>query len=192
MIIWRSVVGYESLYEVSNTGIVRSMDRLGTDRRKLKGKVLSPKLNSKKGGYFTVSLYKNNQKKTKYIHRIVAESFIDNHDSSKHPLVNHIDGDKKNNMADNLEWTDSYGNMQHAWDNGLMKNVTKNLIEKWGKNCKLIDTSTSEEISFDSWESVSLYLGYNKHWLSKAYSCNTNYIKACLKKGYHLLLEVDQ
>lgn len=185
MEVWKDVIGYENSYEISNIGIVRSKDRLGTDGRKLKGQILSNRLHS--SGYLRVMLYKNEMRKDKYIHRLVAEAFVLN--PSNLPQVNHKDGNKKNNRVDNLEWIDGFGNMQHAWDNGLMKNTSKNLTLKCGKNCSLIDIKTKQLLEFETREKLSMFLGYNPYWLSKAVSANTDYSKACLKKGYIIHLD---
>lgn len=93
---WKSVSGYEGLYWVSNLGRVRSTE-----------KVLKPTLNSK--GYERVGLHKNGSLKTVYVHRLVACAFIPNPEGK--PQVNHMDEDKRNNRADNLEWcTPLYNN----------------------------------------------------------------------------------
>ena len=101
---WRPVVGYEGLYEVSNTGRVRSVDRYVVDslghRRFYKGKVLSIVKN--KNGYLLINLYCNEKNKKCLVHRLVAEAFVSNPDNL--PEVNHKDEDKTNNRVDNLEW----------------------------------------------------------------------------------------
>ena len=104
---WRPVVGYEGLYEVSNTGRVRSVDRYVKtcygSYRLHKGKVLSPGI--RPDGYLVVSL----QYRMFRVHRIVAEAFLPNPDNL--PQVNHKDEDKSNNRVDNLEWcTAKYNN----------------------------------------------------------------------------------
>ena len=106
---WRSVVGYEGLYEVSNTGQVRSLDRYvkGKSYRLHKGKVLSPGKNSR--GYLSAVLSYNGKHKAITVHRLVAEAFLPNPDNL--PEINHKDEDKTNNSVDNLEWCDrSYNN----------------------------------------------------------------------------------
>ena len=108
---WRPIVGYEGLYEVSNTGQVRSLDMYlkckGKSYRLQKGKVLSPVKN--KDGYLLVNLHCNGKIQHKTIHRLAAQAFIPNPDNL--PEVNHKDEDKTNNSVDNLEWCDrSYNN----------------------------------------------------------------------------------
>ena len=109
--IWRPIEGYEGLYEVSNTGRVRSVDRYVKtcygSYRLYKGKVLSP--GKDKNGYLKVVLNCNGKCKTINVHRLTAQAFIPNPDNL--PMVNHKDEDKSNNNVDNLEWcTAKYNN----------------------------------------------------------------------------------
>lgn len=117
MKIWRDVVGFEGIYEVSECGSVRSLDRIykrNNDGAKVRktGRVLKQALSE--DGYPCLNL-KNAEKglkKSLKVHRIVAEAFVDNKD---HYLeVNHIDEDKKNNNASNLEWCTRKHNMNHG------------------------------------------------------------------------------
>ena len=100
--IWRPVVGYEGLYEVSSYGRVRSLDRYDRRNQFRKGKLLKNKDNG--NGYLICSLSKNGIIKNKYIHRLVVEAFIERPDGLYE--VNHKDENKKNNSVDNLEWCD--------------------------------------------------------------------------------------
>lgn len=113
--MWKPVVGYEDSYEVSDSGMVRSIDRIGYDGRKLKGMPLTPCLAGR--GYLTVCLRKNGVTVREYIHRLVAQAFIPRVDGCD--TVNHKDGNKGNNSADNLEWVTYSQNNQHAYDTGL-------------------------------------------------------------------------
>ena len=98
--IWRSIDGYEGLYEVSNTGLIRSLDRFVGNRNRIKGKILSIKI--EKNGYCSVALFKYGKMKRYLVHRLVARAFIPNPDNL--PQVNHKNEDKSNNNVDNLEW----------------------------------------------------------------------------------------
>ena len=106
---------YEGLYEVSDTGIVRSVDRmlLGKDdvMYPFAGKILRAS-SHKDNEYLQVSLWKNNQGTSYYVHRLVAQSHIPN--PNMLPEVNHKDGCKVNNVVTNLEWVTRTGNAQHA------------------------------------------------------------------------------
>lgn len=109
---WRAIKGYEGLYEVSNFGNVRSLERKVYRRFswvKLKGKILKP-ANIK--GYCKVVLCKNGESKLLALHRLVAETFIPN--PNQYPEVNHIDENKSNNNVNNLEWCTHSYNMNYG------------------------------------------------------------------------------
>jgi hypothetical protein len=101
---WRDVVGFEGLYRVSSSGLVKSMPRTIIDKNGLnafhKGRVLKPFLNN--DGYLKICLSKNSVCTIISAHRIVAQAFIANPEDK--PTVNHKDGNKLNNTLDNLEW----------------------------------------------------------------------------------------
>ena len=104
--IYKDIVGYEGKYQVSNLGNVKSLNY----HRSGKEKVLTPF--HKPNGYMTITLWKDNSGHTKHIHRLVAETFIENPDNL--PEVNHIDENKENNRIDNLEWCNSKYNMNYG------------------------------------------------------------------------------
>jgi len=101
--VWKDIQGFEGLYEVSNYGNVRSL-KFG------KIKYLKPAKNQK--GYYFVQLCKNGQKKNFIVHRLVANAFIDN--PNNYPQINHIDENKLNNRASNLEWCDNRYNTRYS------------------------------------------------------------------------------
>ena len=83
-------------------------------------RIIYPQINS--DGYAKITLRDNNAKrKTFSVHRLVAELFIDNPEHKE--TVNHIDGIKTNNHYSNLEWNTRSENIQHAWNNGLIKDL---------------------------------------------------------------------
>ncbi len=107
--IWKDVLGYEGLYQVSNLGRVKSLSRklnFGWTYRITPSKILKPSLRKRKSdfeiGYFVVGLHKNGKTKYIYIHRLVATHFIPN--SKNKPQIDHIDGNTANNKASNLRW----------------------------------------------------------------------------------------
>ena len=118
---WRPAEGYEHLYQVSNYGRVKSVDRTETCKngviRFRKGMVLKPHQNY--SGYLWVSFCKNDVRKKKKIHRLVAQCFLPNPEGK--PQVNHIDGNKHNNHVNNLEWVTPKENIHHAVENNLRK-----------------------------------------------------------------------
>lgn len=106
MEIWKQIVGYEGLYDISSKGRVYSH---------ITSRFL--RVSKAKGHYSSVALYKNKIGKSKEVHRLVAQSFIPLDDFSLQ--VNHKDGNKYNNNVLNLEWVTAKGNSEHAIRTGL-------------------------------------------------------------------------
>lgn len=123
---WRSAVGYEGFYEVSSLGNVRSLDRLvpakvGNGRqywgtRLHRGKELTPTGHRKH--YLKIEASIENRQHTVLVHRMVADAFLGPRPEGCE--VNHIDGNKHNNAAENLEYVTKAENMRHALDSGLV------------------------------------------------------------------------
>lgn len=112
--IWKDVVGYEGMYLISNFAKIKSLDKVvrtkGFNATRIhKGKMLSCRKTD--DGYVRINLSKENKKKTYKIHRLVAEAFIEN--VYNKPTINHIDGNKENNIVNNLEWMDWDENYNH-------------------------------------------------------------------------------
>lgn len=109
---WRPVVGYEGLYEVSNLGEIRSLDRMTVMKngvtRITHGKILKQGRYNSKSTYRGVTLCQNGIMKKHSVHRLVALAFIPNPDNL--PEINHKDENKQNNCVDNLEWCDRWYN----------------------------------------------------------------------------------
>ena len=97
--MWKPIKDFEN-YEVSDTGEVRNVKF---------NRLLTPSPGA--GGYMRVQLRKDKQSYQRYVHRLVAEAFLEGEGE-----VNHIDGDRTNNKADNLEWTTHQQNVQHAFE----------------------------------------------------------------------------
>ncbi len=98
---FRDIVGYEGLYQVSNLGKIKN---------KKKNKVLKPR--KKLNGYLQIALYKERKYRHIGIHRLVAQSFLDNPNNC--PCVNHKDENKENNCVDNLEWCTQKYNTEYS------------------------------------------------------------------------------
>ncbi len=127
--IWKDIPGYESYYMASNLGRVKSLNR----------KVYSPtainktriqygrihKLDTKDKPYAQISLYKYSHYKKFLVHRLIALTFIPNPNNL--PEINHINCDKSDNKAKNLEWCNHLYNQQHAKRNGRYKNLPKGI-----------------------------------------------------------------
>lgn len=105
---WKPVVGYEGLYEVSDSGKVFSL---------ISNKCIDSGLTTRE--YKRVCLSAAGKKRFHHVHRLVAEAFIPNPENMTQ--VNHIDGNKQNNHVSNLEWCDNSQNQKHAYDTGLKK-----------------------------------------------------------------------
>lgn len=99
--VWKDIPEYEGLYQVSNLGNVRSLNRICSRGRKIKGTVLKPGLSSV--GYFNVNLYKSGELKTKTVHTLVSYAFLDHTPNGVKLVVNHIDINRENNNLYNLE-----------------------------------------------------------------------------------------
>lgn len=112
---WRSVVGYEGLYEVSTDGRVRTVEHI-TNGRTITPTELAIRI-YKSQRYARVRLYRGGKSKDCMVHRLVAEAFIPNPDNK--PQVNHINGDRSNNRVENLEWCTASENQRHAFRAGL-------------------------------------------------------------------------
>lgn len=107
---WRDVIGYESNYQVSSFGQVRSKPR-----QKRPGRILKP--NEQR--YLCVSLSQNNAIRTRTVHSLVAEAFLPNPDNL--PEIDHVDRNKHNNVVSNLRWVSKSQNQQNR---GMPKHNT--------------------------------------------------------------------
>ena len=110
--IWEDIKGYESYYQVSDLGRVKSLSRTTSHGHNKKERILIP---GKTGsGYASVNLWKDSKRHNFSVHRLVAEAFIPNRCNL--PEVNHKDGNKEFNFKTNLEWTTPSKNIQHSYD----------------------------------------------------------------------------
>lgn len=150
--IWKDIKNYEGLYQISNFGNIKSLERKIKNKngyRVIKEKILKPLLY--KNGYLYIYLGGKNRYR---IHRLVAQAFISNPNNL--PQVNHINGIKNDNKVENLEWVTASENTKHAYDNGLAKhteNQTKALIncnKNKRKKVALLDTYGNMQKTFDS------------------------------------------
>jgi hypothetical protein len=125
--IWKPIIGYENLFQISNYGNVRNLPKQSIDKSRNRG-IIEARLFSShydQKGYLRIRLWHGENKTfiTHKIHRLVAQHFISNPDQK--PMINHKDGNKANNYFENLEWSTNAENIQHAYDIGLIKNRRK-------------------------------------------------------------------
>lgn len=115
--IWKEVVGYEGLYEVSNLGRVKSVRKIV---KRNTGFLVKPEVIKKQKvskGYLTVALCKESVFKHKKVHILVGVSFIENPQNK--PQINHKKGNKLDNRATELEWNTAEENVRHSYSFGL-------------------------------------------------------------------------
>ncbi len=144
--IWKSIKGYEGRYKISNLGRVKSLARIDPVGRSHKEIILKPILLI--NGYFCVNLHKNNTQKLKSIHRLVGKMFIKNPENK--PEINHIDGVKTNNNAENLEWCTRKENTKHAVRIGLLTHEHKEKPVAQIKDGKVVKIFKSIEMAANS------------------------------------------
>lgn len=142
--IWKDIPGYERLYQASNLGQIRSLDRTveyvkhysGRDVKAVhnfKGRVLKQSFTS---GYLGVLLSVDGNKTSELVHRLVASTFVDNPDNK--PQVDHRDGDRTNNHVDNLLWVTSKENHANTISKG------QHTCQQESKTKQVIDVDTGE------------------------------------------------
>jgi hypothetical protein len=147
--IWKDVKGYEGLYQVSNLGNVKS-----------KWKLLKPWLG--KRGYLEVKLSKNGKTKTYKVHRLVAKAFLPE-PTIDNPVINHINANKLDNRAENLERCTQTDNVKHAYSLGLVGRPFKD------NEVIIKDLTTMETVVFQSMAECSRFFGYGRSWLEKRF-----------------------
>lgn len=178
---WEDIKGYEKLYQVSNLGNVKSVDRVirysSGQNRIFKGQMI--KQQKSKNGYLYVDLF-NNGKKHHFVHRVVAEVFIDN--ANNLPQVNHKDENKLNNCVDNLEWCTVINNLRYGTRSARAakhKNysiISKKVAQKLGKHVAQVSCSGEIIKTFPSIRQASRETGYERKSISLC--CNGTYQRA--------------
>lgn len=153
---WRDVPNYEDRYRVSNFGEIQS---------KITGRILKKEMS--KGGYYVVFLYREGHiRKTLKVHRIVCSAFKENPNNL--PQVNHINMNKQDNRAENLEWCSPSYNIKHSFANGGREHNKKMLLLANHKEvlCKDMDGNV-----------IQKYFSLSE--ASRDTGCNVSNISAC-------------
>mgnify|MGYP002771064338 CR=1 FL=1 len=141
---WKPIKDSNGHYFISDTGLMArdeyiSYDKLGKKYLR-NARIYKPSYN-KENGYYGYSYRGKNKSKKNYVHRLVAMHFVENPKPDKYKEVNHIDGDKSNNNADNLEWCNRKKNMEHASKNGLLNTES----EKRKIQCAINSRNSAEK-----------------------------------------------
>jgi len=158
--IWKPIAGYENLYYISNLGRVKSLLGYGG----VKERILKPAMGR---DYLHVSLNDNGRKKTLKIHRLVAQTFIPNPENL--PQVNHLNENKTDNRACNLEWCSAKYNSNYG-------TAIQRTIEKISKPVICIELNTTFQNSLEA----KKHLGVDNSSIIK---CCRGKLKTC--GGYH-------
>ena len=175
--IWKDIKGFEGLYQVSNFGRVKSLDKIVNGRNNKpvikKGKIL--KQVDLGQGYVVVCLRKELKNNQKFVHRLVAEAFIPNPNNL--PQVNHKDENKKNNCVDNLEWcTAKYNANYGTRTNRIFQNrVLPDFTLSNNPNAKRVDVYSLDgtyELTFNSIKEAFIYLKINGSQSNVSMCCN--------------------
>lgn len=123
--IWKDIEGYEGLYQVSNLGRVKSLERMcrcrGDGVRKVPERILKPGLNGH--GYLTVALSNEGVWVTYYVHNVTSQAFL--YKKAGATEVNHKNGNKQDNKIANLEWVTGDENIEHSFREGLQPRPRK-------------------------------------------------------------------
>lgn len=162
--IWKDIEGYGNKYQVSSEGRVRKKNK---DKRCKPYRYLMPNCNNN-SGYYKVLLSYEGSRRNVLVHRLVAETFINN--PEKKPCVNHKDGCKKNNNVKNLEWVTHEENNIHAVKTGLFDHLIKAL----SKSVVQCDSKGKNIRTWDSFHQIERETG-----LSASYIC-----RKCKGNGY--------
>lgn len=151
---WSPVKGFEGMYAVSKTGIVKGLARKIVKKRwgvhSISETLLKPAIVN---GYHRVVLSNGVHKKNMFIHRIVALAFIPNPQGKEY--VNHKNGDRLDNRIENLEWCTVLENNHHALETGLKRRFNP----EYRHNIVAVNVETKEEYPFVSINEAARFIG---------------------------------
>lgn len=169
--LWKDIKGYEGYYKISSFGRVKSVSRKSINNHIVKEKIL--KNRKARNGYLRTNLSKDGVLESAPIHRLVAEAFIPN--PLNKPQLNHIDEDKLNNCADNLNWMTAHENNNYA----------THQTRAHRSNMKKVKILTDDyvEYIFDGVVLAAKYLNIDKRRLAYAATKSIS-IKGAIYVGY--------
>lgn len=167
--IWKDIPRFEGWYQVSNTGVVRSLDRYIVDGRLIKGKILNQY--SDRQNYKKVALCRSGKHYKNFVHRLVAEAFVPNPNNL--PVINHIDENPENNYADNLEWCSVKYNVNYG-------DRAKKYAEKTQGELHYMHKLTEDNVRQIKSEYKRGVKGCGMEYLGKKYGVHRMTIKAIL------------
>lgn len=174
--VWKDVIGYEGLYQVSNLGRVKHLPGIVEDKNGVK-KFVREKIKShtiSEDGYHSVSLYKNNVVEYFMVHRLVLSIFKPSRLQSELE-VNHKDGNKDNNSLSNLEWVTGSENIQKGVELGTTNRRSVEFYKRMGSSGrKVINILDNKE--FETMTEAAKYYNVSVDVVSK--SCKEN---RCIK-----------
>jgi hypothetical protein len=163
--IWKDVPGFEGLYQVSNKGNIRSLDRIiekGGRLHRIKGIPL--RQNKTRAGYFIIGFSKEDKRTYHLVHRLVADLYIPN--PNNYPCVNHKDENKANNEVENLEWC------THLYNNTYSSRIERVMSKR---RRPVVQLSLDGRIvnRFSSAKQASIETGINNSVIAEV--CKNNY-----------------
>lgn len=147
--LWKPIIGQEGRYEVSSLGQIRNT---------ASGRLLKPK--KLPNGYLRVKLTRANGSRERYVHRLVAEAFCIRTQGCN--VVNHIDNNKTNNSANNLEWTTQRGNVYYA--------MKQNRMNGFPMARPVVGLKDGIEYKFDSINDASRFIGRDHKTIERCIS----------------------
>jgi len=165
--VWKDIPSYEGIYQASSMGRIRTVDGKTTHTvrhgvRYWKGRIVKNKTKTPCKGGYKVTLWKDNKPIDWLVARLVCATFYGIPDefisknAKQRMTVNHKDGDRFNNSIENLEWMTIKENVNHAFDNGLIKTSKKITLT----------THDNIEHEFRSLSKASEFLGMNSGYIS--------------------------
>ena len=174
---WRDVVGYEGRYQVSSEGRVKSLERKvpkWDGERTVKERILKPCVTG--SGYLYVNLYAGGRTRMFYVHRLVCQAFHDNPDNK--PQVNHLNEDKTDNRACNLEWCTAEENTNFGTRTERSRKTLSKPVGQYTRDGELIRIWSSAR-------EAQRQAGFNQSNISKvacgkykqAYGCIWRYVE---------------